>query len=152
MHYFCPATTVRQNQHLLIHRAPTLNPGPSLVFLDPAKKGLRCPNLKSKISLLLQYSILVSHKKSLSHQSCSLHQLFVNLLNTAAIVFSIFSVHLLLVNTIHHCWSIFAASHHQCYLSSLLSTHQLCWSKTWMHLKNAKSKLPSLTRTYTFIF
>ena len=39
--------------------------------MDPAKKGLRYPNLKSKTSLLLQYSILVSHKKSLSHQRCS---------------------------------------------------------------------------------
>ena len=64
-----------------------------------------------------------------AHLLCSLHQLFVNLLNTAAIVFSIFSVHLLLVNTIHHCWLIFAAGHHQRCLSSLLSTHQLCWSK-----------------------
>ena len=54
-----------------MYRAPTLNPGPCLVFLDPAKKGLRYPNLKSKSSLLLQYSTLVSHKKSLSHQSCS---------------------------------------------------------------------------------
>ena len=71
LYYFGPATTVRQNQHLLMHRAPTLYPGPCLVFLDPAKKGLRYPNLKSKTSLLLQYSILVSHKRSLSHQGCS---------------------------------------------------------------------------------
>ena len=46
LYYFGPATTVRQNQHLLIHRAPTLHPGLSLVFLDPAKKCLRYPNLK----------------------------------------------------------------------------------------------------------
>ena len=57
MYYFCPATTVRRNQHLLINRAPTLNPGPCLVFLDPAKKGLRYPNLKSKTSLLLQLKL-----------------------------------------------------------------------------------------------
>ena len=67
----CSATTVRRNQHLLINRAPALNPGPCLVLLDPAKKWLRYPNLKSKTSLLLQYSIRVSHKKSLTHPSCS---------------------------------------------------------------------------------
>ena len=55
-----PATTVRRNQHLLIHRAPTLHPGPCLVFLDPAKKGLRYPNLKSKTSLHLQLKHTVS--------------------------------------------------------------------------------------------
>ena len=52
-----PTTTVRRNQHLLIHRAPTLNPGPYLVFLDPAKKGLRYPNLKRKTSLLVQLKL-----------------------------------------------------------------------------------------------
>ena len=65
------ATTVRRNQHLLIHREPTLHLGPCLVFLDPAKKGLRYPNLKSKTSLQsqLKLTVTVSHQHHLSLQS-----------------------------------------------------------------------------------
>ena len=36
------------NQHQIMKRAPTLVTGPSLVFLDPTKKGLTSPILKYK--------------------------------------------------------------------------------------------------------
>ena len=50
-----------------MQRAPTLHPGPCLVFLDPAKKGLRYPNLKIKTSLLLQLQLIVSTHSSHTH-------------------------------------------------------------------------------------
>ena len=39
-------------------------------------------------------------------------------------------VNSLLMTTIHHCWTIFFAGHHQRCISSLLSTHQLCSAVT----------------------
>ena len=55
-------------------RAPTLHPGPCLVFLDPAKKGLRYPNLKSKTSLLFKLKLTVtsSHQSLVSLICCQL--------------------------------------------------------------------------------
>ena len=66
---------LRQNQHLLIHRAPTLYPGPYLVFLDPAKKGLRYPNLKSKTSFHLQSKLTVTSTHQSLVSCCQLSQL-----------------------------------------------------------------------------
>ena len=115
-----------------------MHPGPCLVFLDPAKKGLRYPNLKSKTSLLLQLKLTVtsshqSHQHHLSLQSVLLlvnnvDHLLITLINTAATHFSIFSVHQhLLFNTAKSsrsahlccCWS---TAHQHC-SSSLLLPH-----------------------------
>ena len=74
-----------------------------MVFLDPAKKGLRYHNLKSKTSLLLQYNILVSHKKSLTHQSCSSSLLITSTLlyHCSLLLINICS-YFLLMNAAHH--------------------------------------------------
>ena len=50
-----------------MQRAPTLHPGPCLVFIDPAKNSLRYPNLKIKTSLLLQLQLIVSTHSSHTH-------------------------------------------------------------------------------------
>ena len=109
MYYFGPATTIRQNQHPLIHRAPTLDPGPCLVFLDPAKKGLRYPNLKSKTNLLLQLKLTV---KSTS---------FVSLIGYAV-------AHPVLLITL-----IFFFTDHQLYCSRFMSSTRICPSSS-LHL------------------
>ena len=51
-----------------------MHPGPCLVFLDPAKKGLRYPNLKSKTSLLFKLKLTVtsSHHSLVSLICCQL--------------------------------------------------------------------------------
>ena len=71
LYYLSPATTVWRNQHLLINRAPTLNPGPCLVFLDPAKKGLRYPNLKKQVKLAFTIKLIVTLLHHLSLQSAA---------------------------------------------------------------------------------
>ena len=71
LYCFGPATTIRKNQHLLVHRAPTLDPGPCLVFLDPAKKGLRYPNLKKQVKLAFTLKLTVTLLHHLSLQSAA---------------------------------------------------------------------------------
>ena len=113
-----------------------MHPGPCLVFLDPAKKGLRYPNLKSKTSLHLQSKLTVT-STHLFLQSVLLlvntvDPLLNTLINTAATHFSIFVVHqhLLpshqsLLISAHHLWLICSSisgqsAHH--YLVNLLIT------------------------------
>ena len=81
-------------------RAPTLHPGPCLVFLDPIKKGLRYPNLRSKTSLLLQYSILVlpyscHPTQAISVTSSTLHIISTHHINSAVTLLISHLVHLL---------------------------------------------------------
>ena len=80
----------------MIQREPTLHPGPCLVFLDSAKKGLRYPNLRCKSSLHLQFKLtvlthfhhchitpaLISSISSISifSATCLYHQLFIIIL------------------------------------------------------------------------
>ena len=124
---------MRYNQHLLIQRAPTLHPGPCLVFLDLAKKGLRYPNLKSKTSLLLQLKLTITS----SHQS---HQHHLSLQSAINYLCSCSSAHHLCSSSTLLIVSISAqVSLHidLCCLSILLvicssiiclSAHHCCWS------------------------
>ena len=129
---------MRQDQHLLIQRAPTLHPEPCLVFLDPAKKGLRYPNLKSKTSLLLQLKFTVTS----FHQS---HQHHLSLQSVLLLVILCCSSSSLII--ILHCWS---SSSHHLYSSTLLlittighrsahqPCHQSCWSLSSYHTAATK--------------